>query len=511
MGSQAHFAPMSGSFRPAEPPCALPGYQDIYSHSAIIGVLVRWQKHWSARHDGVVARRSPGCARRVGARVRKAPPQCHEDVPRGHAPLVSSTTLDHAVRRDLRSPRLLRIARPIHGSPADGYDRTLADLALPGTVDEQGQPTPPAAEADRKIDPIAQSAPPGDGVRLYVPGAAPGVDTPTRPGRRNTHWYCRSPARFSACTATPDTPRLSPPTRRCVWLSRRVPVQRAQVAVKPALPRLRAALAYRVRPAGHPPDEPHGCGQLRARRRTERIAAPEQDHLRLLADAPTTHTNLVLCGAGVERTLARAPAPASRVLPRQHSCPAWTCVPSSHRAALVPSPVGLRLGRRSASCGPHARERDLPYPGEDVGPPVRGPSPWTRQERGPCPVGSGLAPAWACSRDGALRRVPSAAIEDEAWTRTAPAHPCASRSARSGPVPPPRQARARRRSVARCRAPTRQAMSIDPLMPRVGLVVPGVDGRQTRNSSPAVGANYCLCRQGATFAPGLTIDAIWAR
>ncbi|WP_353946918.1 hypothetical protein ABII15_38430 (plasmid) [Streptomyces sp. HUAS MG91] len=46
----------------------------------------------------------------------------------------------------------------------------------------------------------------------------------------------------------------------------------------------------------------------------QRIAAPELDYLRLLADAPTTQASLVLCGAGAERTLARASALASRVL-----------------------------------------------------------------------------------------------------------------------------------------------------------------------------------------------------
>ncbi|MET7304328.1 hypothetical protein [Embleya sp. NPDC005575] len=51
----------------------------------------------------------------------------------------------------------------------------------------------------------------------------------------------------------------------------------------------------------------------------QRIAAPEPDYLRLLAGAPTTRTCRVLCGAGAERTLARAPASASRVLTRQHT------------------------------------------------------------------------------------------------------------------------------------------------------------------------------------------------
>ncbi|WP_331767924.1 hypothetical protein [Embleya sp. NBC_00896] len=50
----------------------------------------------------------------------------------------------------------------------------------------------------------------------------------------------------------------------------------------------------------------------------QRIAAPELDYLRFLVDVPTTHTCLVLCGAGAERTLARTPALASRVLTWQH-------------------------------------------------------------------------------------------------------------------------------------------------------------------------------------------------
>ncbi|MFC9753777.1 hypothetical protein [Streptomyces sp. NPDC056921] len=50
----------------------------------------------------------------------------------------------------------------------------------------------------------------------------------------------------------------------------------------------------------------------------QRIAALELDCLRLLADALTTQTSLVFCGAGAERTLARAPALASRVLTWQH-------------------------------------------------------------------------------------------------------------------------------------------------------------------------------------------------
>ncbi|WP_161359137.1 ATP-binding protein [Streptomyces sp. SID3343] len=240
--------------------------------------------------------------------------------------VVSLTTLYHAVRRDLRSGRVLGIARPIHGSAADGYDRALADLALPGTVDEQGRPTPPIrdAEAVRGSDPIAGPEPVDDGVRLYTPGAH--LVSTRQLGQVAEALTHTVAARGIACvygdTGHGKTVAVHQALR---LLPRRVPVHRAQVAVKPALPQVRAALltAFGL-PAAHLTNRTDAADRVLIDALKEpgvlivddvqRIAAPELDYLRLLVDAPTTRTSLVLCGAGAERTLARAPALASRVL-----------------------------------------------------------------------------------------------------------------------------------------------------------------------------------------------------
>ncbi|WP_326813414.1 ATP-binding protein [Streptomyces scopuliridis] len=112
-------------------------------------------------------------------------------------------------------------------------------------------------------------------------------------------------------------------------LPRRVPVLCVLVAVRPALPQLRSALltAFGL-PATALTNRTDAVDRalFEALKNpgvlviddVQRIAAPELDYLRLLADAPTTQTSLVLCGAGAERTLARAPALASRVLTWQH-------------------------------------------------------------------------------------------------------------------------------------------------------------------------------------------------
>ncbi|WP_126641424.1 hypothetical protein [Embleya hyalina] len=83
----------------------------------------------------------------------------NDDVP--VAPVVSLTTLYHAVRRGLRVGRVLEIARPVRRAAVDDHGRALAELALPGTVDEQGRLASPAltVEADHGADPIAQPAP----------------------------------------------------------------------------------------------------------------------------------------------------------------------------------------------------------------------------------------------------------------------------------------------------------------------------------------------------------------
>lgn len=100
----------------------------------------------------------------------------------GRERLPSLTTLHEAVQRERRAGRVLELPRPGYArmDPA-GYDRALAELALPGTIDECGQAQPAvagrddtAAESDSvptKPPPPAPVSPLSEGTRLYVPGA----------------------------------------------------------------------------------------------------------------------------------------------------------------------------------------------------------------------------------------------------------------------------------------------------------------------------------------------------
>jgi hypothetical protein len=84
-------------------------------------------------------------------------------------PVPSLATLQRVVRRERQAGRVLAAARPGRGrvDPVV-YDRALAELALPGTVDEAGQAPPaPEAAASAVSDGVAVPV----GVRLYVPGA----------------------------------------------------------------------------------------------------------------------------------------------------------------------------------------------------------------------------------------------------------------------------------------------------------------------------------------------------
>lgn len=109
-------------------------------------------------------------------------------------------------------------------------------------------------------------------------------------------------------------------------LPRRIAVHRALVAVKPALAQLRAALltafglpatslTNRTDTADRALFDAFQAPGVLVIDDVQRIAAPEPDCLRLLVDAPTTWTSLVLCCAVPERS---APWP---VLPRwPHGC-----------------------------------------------------------------------------------------------------------------------------------------------------------------------------------------------
>ncbi|WP_438296352.1 AAA family ATPase [Streptomyces sp. HUAS TT7] len=252
------------------------------------------------------------------------------DVP-GANRVPALTTLHDAIRREKQAGRTLAISRPAHARRTpERYDRALAELALPGTVDELGRPAPPATEPGGGDSTREQPGPSsfGYGVRLYAPGAR--MVSTLQLGEVTEVLAHTVAARGVLCvygdTGHGKTVALDQALRQ---LPRRVPVHHALVAVKPALPQLRAALltafglpatalTNRTDAADRTLLEAFQAPGVLVIDDVQRIAAPELDYLRLLVDAPTTQTSLVLCGAGAERTLARAPALASRILTWQH-------------------------------------------------------------------------------------------------------------------------------------------------------------------------------------------------
>lgn len=264
-------------------------------------------------------------------------------------PVPSLGTLHRAVLRERQAGRVLPAVRPGQGRvEPETYDRALAELALPGTVDEAGQ-APPTADLAPAAVSVPSAVSDGSagavslGVRLYVPGAQ--VVATRQLGEVTEALAHTVAARGIACVygdaGQGKTVAVHQALRR---LPRRVPVHQAQVAVKPALPQLRAALltafglpasalTNRTDAADRALIDAFKTPGVLLIDDVQRIAAPELDYLRLLADAPTTQTSLVLCGAGAERTLARAPAFASRVL-------TWQLVPRLEAAQV---PAVLRL------------------------------------------------------------------------------------------------------------------------------------------------------------------------
>lgn len=241
--------------------------------------------------------------------------------------LPSLSTLHEAVNRERRAGRVLDLPRPGYArvDPA-AYDRALADLALPGTIDEAGQATadPVPREGAGGAGTAGTSPFTEDGVRLYVPGAH--VVTTRQLGTVTEALTHTLAARGIVCVyGDPGHGKTVAVHQALRLLPRRIPVHRALVAVKPALPQLRAALltafglpatalTNRTDAADRALLEAFQAPGVLVIDDVQRIAAPELDYLRLLVDAPTTQTSLVLCGAGAERTLTRASALASRVL-----------------------------------------------------------------------------------------------------------------------------------------------------------------------------------------------------
>lgn len=241
--------------------------------------------------------------------------------------LPSLATVQRAVRDHLRAGRVLASTAPRRGHvDPDRYDRALAELALPGTVDETGEPTalPAASDASEEPHKTPLNSPFTDGVRLYVPGAHLVMTHQlSEVAEALAHTVA---ARGVLCLyGDPGYGKTVALYQALRLLPRRVPVHFAQVAVKPGLPQLRAALltafarpvkalASRTDAADRALIDDFKNPVVLVIDDAQRIGGPELDYLRLLLDAPATQASLVLCGAGAERTMKRAPALASRVL-----------------------------------------------------------------------------------------------------------------------------------------------------------------------------------------------------
>ncbi|MEV8320869.1 ATP-binding protein [Streptomyces sp. NPDC059900] len=244
----------------------------------------------------------------------------------------SLATVMRAVRRDLGEGRVLEIARPARGHVVpDCYDRAVADLALPGTVDEAGRASGRESSTGAGSNGGSDTSSRPEllaGVRLYAPGAHL---VSTRQLAEATKALAHTvAARGVLCLyGDPGYGKSVTVYQALRLLPRRVPVHRAVIAVKPALPQLRAALltafglpaqslTNRTEAADRALIDALKSPGVLVIDDVQRIAAAELDYLRLLIDAPTTRASLVLCGAGAERSLNRAPALASRVLTWQH-------------------------------------------------------------------------------------------------------------------------------------------------------------------------------------------------
>ncbi|WP_078904301.1 ATP-binding protein [Streptomyces xanthophaeus] len=119
----------------------------------------------------------------------------------------------------------------------------------------------------------------------------------------------------------------------------RVPVWRAVVGVKPGLPQMRASLldalglaavslSHRAQPADRALGEALRRPGVLFLDDAQRLSPPLLDYPRLLWDEPGTASALLLCGAGAERVIARAPALRSRVL-------TWHQVPGLEQERLA--------------------------------------------------------------------------------------------------------------------------------------------------------------------------------
>ncbi|MGW1117410.1 AAA family ATPase [Streptomyces tanashiensis] len=239
------------------------------------------------------------------------------------AGVPSLGTLHRAVQRDLRAGRVLEVARPSRNRvEASRYDRVLADLKLQRAG--EGLPVvdtdPMALPGDGGQD----AAPVRGGVRLFVPGARV-VSTAAVAAVVESVGHTVAARGIGCWFGDPGVGKTVAVQQALHLLPSRVPVWRAVVAVKPGLPQIRASLlealglsggslAHRAQPADRALGEVLRRPGVLFLDDVQRLSPALLDYLRLLWDEPGTVAALVLCGAGAERMIARAPAMRSRVL-----------------------------------------------------------------------------------------------------------------------------------------------------------------------------------------------------
>lgn len=242
----------------------------------------------------------------------------------GSAPSLG--TLHRVVRRDLRAGRVLEVARPSRNRVVVGrYDRVLAELKL----ERAGEGLPVV-----DVEPVLPSGPGTDGeedaassrggVRLFVPGARV-VSTAGVAAVVEAAGHTVAARGIGCVFGDPGAGKTVAVQQALHLLPDRVPVWRAVVGVKPGLPQMRASLlealglaagslSHRAQPADRALGEALRRPGVLFLDDAQRLSPPLLDYLRLLWDEPGTAAALLLCGAGAERVIARAPALRSRVL-----------------------------------------------------------------------------------------------------------------------------------------------------------------------------------------------------
>lgn len=265
--------------------------------------------------DDVLWKRLGDLGGNVSELYRQLTDGCDDPAGLGLVAVPSLSTVMRAVRRDLRDGRVLEIARAARGRVDPGrYDRALAELALPGVVETE-------PDMDPAEPPVVAA---GGGVRLYAPGAAL-VSTAQLSGVVEAVGHTVAARGLLCVYGDAGYGKTVAVHRALRLLPRRTPVWSATVAVKPALPQLRAmllaALGLPAGPLSHRANATDRALMTALQQPgvlflddAQRLAPPELDYLRLLMDASTTQAALVVCGAGAERVVQRAPALASRIL-----------------------------------------------------------------------------------------------------------------------------------------------------------------------------------------------------